>query len=81
MELYLSEYPNGEICKHKCQFYGYHSSVRSKKRSEKKKGLIIESDDSDGDVDGNENSRLVFPGDELGSSWEEESESDSEDEI
>ena len=60
---------------------GYHSSVRSKKRSERKKGLIIESDDSDGDADGNENLRLVFPGDELGSSWEAESESDSEDEI
>ena len=52
-----------------------------KKRNEKKKGLIIESDDSDGDVDDNENSPLVFPGDELGSSSEEESESDSKDEV
>ena len=56
---------------------GYHSSGRSKKRNEKKNGLIIESDDSDGDVDDNENPRLVFPGDELVSFSEEESESDS----
>ena len=32
---------------------------------------------NNGDVDDNENSCLVFPGDELGSSSEEESESDS----
>ena len=50
-----------------------------KKQNEKKKGLIIESDDSDGDVDDNKNSCLTFPRDELGSSTEEESESDSKD--
>ena len=41
----------------------------------------MESDDSDCDLDGNKNSCLFFPGDELGSSSEEESESDSENEI
>ena len=81
MELFLSEYPNGEIPKHKRRVDGYHSSGRSKKRNEKKKGLIIESDYSDDDVDDNENSCLVFPGDELSSSSEEESESDSESEV
>ena len=81
MELFLSEYPNREIHKYKRCVDGYHSSGRSKKQNEKKKGLIIESDDSEVDVDGNENSRLVFPGDELGSSSKEESESDSEDKI
>ena len=60
---------------------GYNSSGRLKKRNEKKNGLIVESDDSDGDVDDNENARLVFPGDELGSSSEDESESDSEDKV
>ena len=60
---------------------GCNSSGRLKKRNEKKNGLIIESDDSDGDVDDNENARLVFPGDELGSSSEDESESDSEDKV
>ena len=58
MESFLSEYPNREICKHKCCVDGYHSPGRSKKLNEKKKGLIIESDDSDGCVDDNENSRL-----------------------
>ena len=52
-----------------------------KKQNERKKGLIIESDDSDGDVDDNENLHLVFPRDELGSCSEEESDSDSEDEV
>ena len=58
MELFLSEYPNGEIHKHKRCVDAYHSSRRSKKRNEKKKGLIIESDDSGGDVDSKENSSL-----------------------
>ena len=81
MELFLSEYSNEEMRKQKRCVDGYHSSGRSKKQNEKKKGLIIDSDDSDGDVDDNENSPLVFPGDELCSSSEEESESDSKDEV
>ena len=44
-----------------------------KKRNEKKKGLIIES---------SQKIRVLFsPGNELGSSSEEESESDGEDEV
>ena len=60
-----------------------HLEDQKKKQKTKweEKGLIIESDDSDDDVDRNENSRLVFPGNELGSSSEEESESDSEDKV
>ena len=81
MELFLSEYSNEEMHKQKRCVDGYHSSGRSKKQNEKKKGLIIDSDDSDGDVDDNENSPLVFPGDELCSSSVEESESDSKDEV
>ena len=81
MELLLSEYPNEEIRKHKRFVDGYHLFWRPKKRNEKKKGLIIESDDSDGDVDDNKNSRLVYSGDELCSFSQEESESDSEDKV
>ena len=78
---FLSEYSNGEVHKLKHYVDGYHSSGRSKKWNEKEKGLIIESDNSDCDLDGNKNSCLVFREDELGSFSEEESESDSEDKI
>ena len=52
-----------------------------KKRNENKKGMIKESDNSDGYVDDNKNSRLALSGDELGFSSEEESESDSDDKV
>ena len=77
MKLFLSEYPNKEI--HKRCWMGTTRVKDLKNQNEKKKGLIIESDDSDDDVDDNKNSCLTFPRDELGSSAEEESESDSKD--
>ena len=43
--------------------------------------MIKESDNSDGYVDDNKNSRLALSGDELGFSSEEESESDSDDKL
>ena len=43
--------------------------------------MIKESDNSDGYVDDNKNSRLALSGDELGFSSEEESESDSDDKV